>query len=139
MIYRYRCSSDACKAQVERIQSIKDPVPDTVSCTFCDGIAEKIVEAPAVLTGGMTTSKQPIDVAIGSMAAARHEVIAERQAVRDGVRRKSGKVGIHADGYSDFKPINESTQKKRSAAIKQVEKDGFKPTYDGAEARLVKE
>jgi hypothetical protein len=138
MKYSYRCADATCKAQSERIQSIHDPIPDTIACPFCVGEAVLVLEAPAVLTGGMTSSKTPLDVAVGQASAARHEVLQERQAKRDKVRREAKQVGIKASSYADFQPIGKQEQKLRKAALDSVEKSGsFNPTYEGNDAKLV--
>lgn len=136
MIYRYRCSAAECAAQSELVQSIKLDVPDSIPCQFCTAQADKIIEAPAVLTGSM--GNQPYDVSIGRISEARHEAIQERQAQRDKVRRASNQVGIRARSHNDFQPITRDEQKRRQQAMDSVEKSGsFKPTYDGDDGKLV--
>lgn len=58
------------------------------------------------MTGSM--NHQSIDVAIGRDAEARWKTLHERKAVRDKIRRESGKPGITAVGKNEFVSNNKT-------------------------------
>jgi putative FmdB family regulatory protein len=97
--YDYRC--DACNVVQEFIQSIHKPLPETLPCPKCgcDSFHVFLV-SPGVITSNMT--HQSIDVSIGRDAEARWGKLTERKAVRDKIRRESGKPGITAVGGGKF-------------------------------------
>jgi hypothetical protein len=131
MKYRYQCTSDKCEALNERVQSIHDEIPTSVTCSFCGDIASKVIEAPAVMTGNM--SNKPFDVAVGRDAAARWDNIHARQEQRDKVRRDANQVGLTATSYNTFKPISDDQRKRRASGMRAVEKDGFKGAPNSAQ------
>ena len=55
-------------------------------------------------------SNAPLDVVIGRDAAKRWDKIHEKQAVRDKVRRDSGKEGLTAVGVGDYRPTDKKLQ-----------------------------
>ena len=104
--YDYRCNDEKCGVVQEFFQSIHKPLPESMPCPKCGGDSFHVfLVAPGVLTANMT--HQSIDVAIGRDAEARWGQIHERRAMRDSVRKKTGKTGITAvgeDGVVTYKP-----------------------------------
>jgi putative FmdB family regulatory protein len=89
--YDYQCQ--ACSVVHEHIQSIHKRLPDTLSCPRCGKDSELVIlVAPGLATSGMQHMTQ--DVAIGKDADKRWSDIHAKKAVRDKIRRESGKMGI---------------------------------------------
>ena len=78
--------------------------PSAGTCPKCGGESEQVVlTAPGVLTGGM--SNQPLDVAIGRDAASRWGRIMDEKAVRDRIRRDTGKDNLMVTPAGRYLPI----------------------------------
>lgn len=102
--YTYKCKDADCGFVTEHIQSMKDPLPDTIKCQKCGKDSEiAILTAPAVATSGM--SNAPIDVVVGRDASARWADIAHRQELRNKVRRESGQEAVRMVGRNKFEAI----------------------------------
>jgi hypothetical protein len=87
-IYEFLCLTESCGVVTEHICSMGDR-PDTIPCSKCGGLTEQKVSQIAVLTGNM--SNPSLDVAIGKDAAERWGIIHDRAAVKDKIRKESGK------------------------------------------------
>jgi putative FmdB family regulatory protein len=99
--YDYRC--DSCAVVQEFIQSIHQPLPESLPCPKCGCDAFHVfLVAPGVMTGSMT--HQSLDVAIGRDAEIRWTKVHERKAVRDKIRRESGKAGLTAVSRDEYVP-----------------------------------
>jgi hypothetical protein len=126
--YRHLCTNTECEVVTESVISMKD-FKETIPCSICTAPAHHIFEgAPAVARAGMYNS--PIDVAIGRDASMRWASIEERQQKRDKIRKESGKAGLTAIGYDQFKPITDNDKHKRTTAFQAAERDGFKAVDD---------
>ena len=123
MKYRYQCSNEACGARLERVVPIREHTPDT-TCEYCGSVAPQVIEAPAVMTGGMFN--QPQDVTIGRDAAARWADIHTQQETRDKVRKETKSTGLTADGFQRYKPITKAQKDLRTRGMNAVSRDGFK-------------
>jgi hypothetical protein len=129
MRYRFRCRS--CSSVNELNQPVSAKVPDTFPCGYCPGSCTQVIEAPAVLRGGVSgrshsgTSDMPLDTVVGRNAAERWEKIHERQAERDRVRRESGQQGLTATSEG-FAPLSPEVKSLRTAGMAAVEREGYK-------------
>lgn len=117
MIYEYQCTNPDCAVVSEKIQSLSDPLLDSIVCPICGAEAKFKISVPAVLTSGM--GNQTFDVAVGRDAERRWAEINRRQEARDKVRRESGKAGIHASSFDQFEPISEKQRQIRTEAHDQ--------------------
>ena len=96
--YDYQCQT--CGVVQEHIQSVHVRLPDTLKCPRCGKDSEHVLlVAPGIATSGMQHMTQ--DVAIGKDSNERWNRILEKKAVRDKIRRESGKPGLELtkDGF----------------------------------------
>jgi len=90
-IYEFRCLDLGCNVVTEHICSMSQR-PESIACSRCGGPTEQKFSIVGILTGNM--SNPSLDVAIGKDAAKRWETIHERAAIKDKIRRESGKQAI---------------------------------------------
>jgi putative FmdB family regulatory protein len=133
---RYDFQCEKCDIVKELVQSVDAVLPKTIKCPSCDGDMEFV--QPLVALGISSMDTTPLDVAVGRSADARWERIHERQAVRDKVRQETGVTGLTATGVNEYQPLSPAKKFDRTDAMKTVQKDGFKPAYDGGDEKLVK-
>jgi putative FmdB family regulatory protein len=112
MVYEYRCENESCHVVQELIQSIHDPLPDTLLCPKCGGEATQVLlTAPGLLTGNM--GQKSLDVMIGKDAETRWGRILDRKAQRDKIREKTGSsvlrvVGRNEHGDNFCEPLKDA-------------------------------
>lgn len=102
-IYEFRCLDEECGVVQEVVCPMSER-PSSGVCPRCGGESEQVVlTAPGVLTGNM--SNPPLDVVIGRDAAKRWDRIHDEKAVRDKVRRDTGKENLMVTPAGHYMPI----------------------------------
>ena len=104
MRYDYKCNDEKCGVVQEFIQSIHQPLPESLPCPKCQGDSFYVfLLAPGLLTADMT--HQSIDVTIGRDADTRWGKILERKAQRDKIRQETRESALTATGRDEYQPV----------------------------------
>jgi hypothetical protein len=132
--YDFNCSS--CGITQEILMPMATATFDPRPCP-CGQLARHVVYAPAIVTGNSTPAKTSVDIAVGKSADEKWANIHRRQEVRDKIRKDTGSLGLSSPDGKTYTPLSKDKKEIRTRVTDAVSEQGYKPTYEGGDSKLV--